>query len=155
MEKDETIVTLFSKISQIRDQLMAIGDKVEDDDDLVSIVFDGLPTTWETFLPLVNGREVQPNLERSWHDCLDEESRIQSRSGPLPDKNHALVVKTKKGKNPPQDKDNSKEPQGKYYFKQKVRCYNCGKLSHYAREFRKPPNKNSHRRKYHASVYKE
>ena len=43
------VATFFSKISQIRDQLMAIGDKVEDDD-LVQTVFDGLPTTWETFL---------------------------------------------------------------------------------------------------------
>ena len=32
MEKDETITTFFSKISQIRDQLMGIGDKVDDDD---------------------------------------------------------------------------------------------------------------------------
>ena len=48
-EKDETVASFFSKISQIRDQLMAIGDKVEDDD-LVQTVFDGLPATWETFL---------------------------------------------------------------------------------------------------------
>ena len=57
MEKDETVATFFSKISQIRDQLMAIGDKVEYDD-LVQTMFVGLPTTWETFLASVNGREV-------------------------------------------------------------------------------------------------
>ena len=77
MEKDETVATFFSKISQIRDQLMAIGDKVEDDD-LVQTVFDGLPTTWETFLASVNGREVQPNFERLWHDCLEEGTRVDS-----------------------------------------------------------------------------
>ena len=43
MDKDETIST-FSKISQIRDQFMAIGDQLEDND-LVQTVFDGLPTT--------------------------------------------------------------------------------------------------------------
>ena len=52
MEKDETITTFFSKISQIRDQLMVIGDKVEDDD-LVHTMLDGFPTIWETFLALV------------------------------------------------------------------------------------------------------
>ena len=57
MEKDVTVATFFSKISQIRDQPMAIGDKVEDDD-LVHTKLDGLPTTWETFLASVNGREV-------------------------------------------------------------------------------------------------
>ena len=47
---------------------MAIGDKVQDDD-LVQIVFDGIPTTWETFLASINGREVQPNFVSLWHDC--------------------------------------------------------------------------------------
>ena len=32
MEKDEKVATFFSRIAQIRDQLLAIGDKVEDDD---------------------------------------------------------------------------------------------------------------------------
>ena len=71
MEKDETIATFFSKISQIRHQLMAIRDKVEDDD-LVQTIFDALPESWETFLTSVNGREVQPNFKRLWHDCLEE-----------------------------------------------------------------------------------
>ena len=44
MEKDETVANFFSRIAQIRDQLLAIGNKVEDDD-LVQTVFDGLPTT--------------------------------------------------------------------------------------------------------------
>ena len=57
MEKDETVATFFSRIFQIRDQPMAIGDKVEDDD-LVQTVFDGLLTVWETFLASINGREV-------------------------------------------------------------------------------------------------
>ena len=63
MEKHETVATFFSKISQLRDQFMAIGDKVEDND-LVQTIFDGLPVTWETFLAAVNGREVQPSFDR-------------------------------------------------------------------------------------------
>ena len=74
MEKDES-VNSFTKISQIRDQLLAIGINV-DDDDLVQTVVDGLSSTWEAFLVAVNDRETQPNLERLWHDCLQEEGRI-------------------------------------------------------------------------------
>jgi hypothetical protein len=42
MGKDETISAFLSKISQTRDQLVAIG-VAEDDDDLVQTTVDGLP----------------------------------------------------------------------------------------------------------------
>ena len=69
MEKDEGVASFFIKISQVRDQLSAIGTLV-DDDDLVQTVFDGLPSSWETFLVVVSGRETQSNFDRLWHDCL-------------------------------------------------------------------------------------
>jgi hypothetical protein len=51
-----------------------------DDDDLVQTVVDGLPESWGIFLALVNGREAQPNFDRLWHDCLEEEGRLKSRN---------------------------------------------------------------------------
>ena len=89
----------------------------------------------------VNGREVQPSFDRLWHDCLEEEGRIQSRSGPPTIKDNALASKTKKGNRFPQQKDNSKGPQGRHFHKSKVRCYNCSRLGHYERDCKKPPNK--------------
>ena len=68
MGKDDTIAT-FSKIAQTKDQLIAIGVPV-DDDDLVQTAIDGPPAAWGVFLASVNGRESQPNFERLWHDCL-------------------------------------------------------------------------------------
>ena len=53
MGKDETISTLFSKISQTRDQHTIIGVAI-DDDDLVQKVVDGLLESWETFLSSIN-----------------------------------------------------------------------------------------------------
>jgi hypothetical protein len=41
-----------------------------DDDDLVQTIFYGLPSSWETFLSSVSGREIQPMFESLWHDCL-------------------------------------------------------------------------------------
>jgi hypothetical protein len=78
MEKGEFVATFCSRIAQIRDHLLVIG-VTEDDDDLVQAIFDGLPSSWETFLSSVSGREIQPTFERLWHDCLQEESRTTTR----------------------------------------------------------------------------
>jgi hypothetical protein len=64
--KDESIVAFFSNISQTRDQHIAIG-VVVDDDDLVQTTVDGLPKSWGVFLASINGREAQPNFDRLWH----------------------------------------------------------------------------------------
>jgi hypothetical protein len=158
MGKDETIFAFFYKINQTRDQLAAIGVAV-DDDDLVQTAVDGLLESWETFLSSVNGREVQLNFERSWHDCLEEEGRIKSRNEPSTVKDHALSAKAKTWKRFPQHKGKGKKPQGKlshpHSHLSKVRCFNCNKLGHYAKDCRNPPSKQKRKGKFHASVAAE
>ena len=75
MEKGESMASFYSKIAQIRDQLLVTRVTVEDDD-LVQAIFDGLPFSWDTFLASVNGRENQPTFERLWNDCLQEEGHV-------------------------------------------------------------------------------
>ena len=43
------MVNYFMKISQIKDQLAAIGDPVEDDE-LVTTTLNGLPPSWDPFV---------------------------------------------------------------------------------------------------------
>ena len=71
MEKGESVGTFCSKIAQIRDLLRVLNIKV-DDDDLVQVIFDGLPSSWGTFLSGVTGRTTEPSFEQLWHDCLEE-----------------------------------------------------------------------------------
>ena len=95
MEKDEGVASFFTKISQVRDQLLAIGVTV-DEDDLVQTVVDGLPRSWETFLFVVNGHEVQPYFKRLWHNFLQEEGRMQSKNHVSKEWNLTLHANTRK-----------------------------------------------------------
>jgi hypothetical protein len=104
MEKDDTVASFFTKISQIRDQLLVIGVPV-DDDDLVQTVVDGLPPAWEVFLSGVNARETQPNFERLWHDCLQEEGRIQCRTGLLKRRQYCIDNQNKEREKIPFSKE--------------------------------------------------
>ena len=71
LNKDEGVGSFFTKIVQVRGQLITISIAV-DDDDLVQTVVDGLPSSSETFMASVSGRENHPTLERLWHDCIEE-----------------------------------------------------------------------------------
>ena len=100
MEEGESVASFCSKIAQIRDQLLVTRVTVEDDD-LIQAIFNGHPSLWDTFLASVNGRESQPTFERLWHDCLQDEGHMTSRSGTATDDTVALATKTRRGRNPP------------------------------------------------------
>ena len=68
------------KITQTKDQLIAIGEKV-DDRELVSLALNGIPTSSKPFIHDVCARDALPTLDRLWTDCVQEEGRILSRSG--------------------------------------------------------------------------
>jgi hypothetical protein len=57
MEKGESIAFFCFRIAQIRDQLLVTRVTLNDDD-LVQAIFDGLPSSWETFLSSVSGRKI-------------------------------------------------------------------------------------------------
>ena len=107
LNKDENVGSFFTKIAQVRDQLIAIG-IIVDDDDLVLTMADGLPSSWETFMASVCGRENQPTFERLWNDCIEEEGRNFGKV--IKEDNLALVAKTKKFKKPSSQQKKGKKP---------------------------------------------
>jgi hypothetical protein len=55
MTKGDTVSTLFMKISDIKEQLEAIGE-IMSDRELVLSTLNNLPKHWQPFLQSINGR---------------------------------------------------------------------------------------------------
>jgi hypothetical protein len=99
MSRSDNVTSYFMRITQTHDQLAAIGEKV-DDVELVNVALNGFTKSWEPFVKGVCAREKLPNWERLWDDCIQEETREESKANRQGDgeENLALVSQAKKGK---------------------------------------------------------
>jgi hypothetical protein len=146
MNKSETVSNYFMRILQIKDQLAAIGDSV-DDAELVTTTLNGFPSSWDPFVQGICARSKFPKFDKLWTDCTQEESRLISKSQKTNDEeNQALVAHVKKRKE--RREASLKKTRRPHHKKDvsKIRCYTCKKLGHYA--FQCPHGKG--KRKHHA-----
>jgi hypothetical protein len=81
MNDDDSITSYFVRISQLRDQLQAI-EEITSEKELVNIVLNGLPKTWDAFVASMNTRKEYPTFEELWTCCAQEESRINAKEKP-------------------------------------------------------------------------
>jgi hypothetical protein len=81
MNDDDNITSYFMRISQLRDQLQAI-EEIISEKELVNIVLNGLPKTWDAFAASMNTRKEYPTFEELWTCCAQEESRISAKEKP-------------------------------------------------------------------------
>ena len=75
MSHGESIQDYFSRVSQIKEQLEAIGDKL-DEDELVMNALNGLTRLWESFIQMMCARKESMMFEVVWEDCIQEETRL-------------------------------------------------------------------------------
>jgi hypothetical protein len=142
MTKDDTIVTFFMKISEIIDQLGAIG-KIITDRELVMITLNALPSHWEPFIQSISGRPDLPQFVHLWEDCTQEETRLIARGvqDSHHDDNQALASHVKKDRRRRRsfskafnDKKTSIAPGHKQRKDiSKIQCFRCDKYGHIAR----------------------
>ena len=100
MDKNETVASFFSRMSQLKEQLLAVGAQTKEDD-FIGAAIDELPDSWAPFISYVCGRGQSPSFEGFWHDCLEEENKLQRRFGSsskVGEKDLVLSAKFKKGK---------------------------------------------------------
>ena len=150
MNDDDNITSYFVRISQLRDQLQAI-EEITSEKELVNIVLNGLPKTWDAFAASMNTRKEYPTFEELWTCCAQEESRINAKEKPQKKyDDQAFTARFKNFRNkrkfgsrrkPNQEKDISE-----------VQCFNCRKYGHYKNHC---PELKKRKEKQEASIVEE
>lgn len=139
-------MSFFMKISELRDQLSAIGDLVVDKD-LVMLALNGLPYSWEPFIQSISGRSKLPKFDRLRADCIQEEFRLVARGivkGSQNEDTHVLATQsTKKGRNwkkgnfkrnKDERSDSVPDSKKKENYLSRIQCFRCDKFGHCTRD---------------------
>jgi hypothetical protein len=109
MQKGEMIQEYFSRISEIKEQLKAIGDTI-DEDEFVIIALNGLARPWDAFIQSVCGGRKKPYFKRESHREPQPSNKFNNQES------HSRNFQ-KKG----QGQDLSS-----------IQCYHCEKMGHKA-----------------------
>ena len=161
MNKSNIVATYFMRVSQLKDQLKAIGDTI-DDNELVTIALNGFPSAWDPFVQGICARVELPKFEQLWNDCVQEEAKNlskQSLQRPPDDGTQAFASNARRGKRnfgrrPFGKKDSDRKHAHGHEHKKKdvsqVKCFNCDELGHYASKC--PHKKRKGKGKQHAST---
>jgi hypothetical protein len=135
MTKSDTVTSCLMKVTQNCDQHGAVGEKVEDAE-LVNMVLNVFPASWESFVKGICSQENLPNFERLWDDYIQEETLMESKASKKDgEENLALFGQSNKGetKGPSKGKENSEESTSQLGTKDlsKIKCFGCHKHGHY------------------------
>jgi CRISPR/Cas system CSM-associated protein Csm2 small subunit len=120
MQKGETIQEYFSRISEFKEQLEAIGDTI-DEDELIMTTLNGLIRPWDAFIQTICAKMEKLKFDRLWEECIQEETRVANREALIArDDDQALATHTKRGRKKPYfQKETHKEPQPPNKFNNK------------------------------------
>jgi hypothetical protein len=150
MNDDDSITSYFVRISQLRDQVQAI-EEITSEKELVNIVLNGLPKTWDAFSTSMNTRKEYPTFEELWTCCAQEESRINAKEKTQKKyddqaftarfKNFNNKKKFGSRRKPNQEKDISE-----------IQCFNSQKYGHYRNQC---PELKKRKKKHEASIFEE
>jgi hypothetical protein len=146
MDNSESVTSYLMRVSQIRDQLAAIGDVISDKE-LVTTTLKGFPTSWIPFVQGVCARSKLPKFDKLWANCTHEESRLANQQKRLiVDEEEALIVQNNKRIS---FRRNNKEANSvrvpdKKRDVSKIRCYNCQNLGHFSYHYPQGKGKRKH-----------
>jgi hypothetical protein len=133
MSRFDNVTSYFMRITRTHDQLAAIGEKV-DEAEVVNVALNGFTKSQEPFIKGVYARENLPDWQRLWDDCIQEETRKESKASKQggSDDILAFVSQKRKGKGKGSNKKGNGEgatsQPGKKKDLSKVKCFACDKV---------------------------
>jgi hypothetical protein len=134
MTKAENVVTYLTRLTQVRDELGAVGEAIVDSD-LVRTALNGVSKQWVVFVEGIVAREKLPGWERLWDDFVQEETRrgyVHGSSSTGHEEENVALATTSKKKFRKGPKGGQKpKGEGKKDMS-KVKCFACHKFGHYA-----------------------
>jgi hypothetical protein len=82
MKKGETIQKYFSRISQFKEHLEAIGDTL-DEEELIMTSLNGLTIPWDAFIQTICARKEKLDFDSLWEECAQEEESVANQEALL------------------------------------------------------------------------
>ena len=82
MQKGEMIQEYFSRISEFKEQLQAIGDTI-DEDKLIMTALNDLTRPWDSFIQTICARKEKLKFDSLWEECIQEDTRVANREALL------------------------------------------------------------------------
>ena len=73
IENEETIQSYFTRVSQIKEQLEAVDEEVENAK-IMMTTLNGLPRSWDSFIQGICTRKNLVKFSRLWEECSQEEA---------------------------------------------------------------------------------
>eukprot|EP00253_Pinus_taeda_P001708 PITA_01708 len=127
--KDESMQAYFLRITEIRNNLLSIGETITDRE-MALTTLGGLPSEWYVFKTTLLNNNVILGFEEMMARCIQEETRVEEQEMPMPKGPLAAFSShVKKRKNSETKSKRNAGPKGG----RKRRCYICDKAGHYAR----------------------
>jgi hypothetical protein len=150
MQKGETIQDYFSRISQFKEQLEAIGEKL-DEYKLIMTTLNGLIRPWDAFIQTICARKEKLQFDSLWEECVQEEARVANREVVILRGEYQALDAHAKGGNkkshfekethfhkeshPPKRFHKYYKGQRKGKYLSSYQCYLCDKMRHIAKNF--------------------